>query len=200
MSLRTVYRDLQTLIGQGAPIQGERGIGFVLRPGFLMPPLMLRDEEIEALVLGCRWVARQPDEALARAARDAAAKIMTVLPEKLKISMERSDLFAVSMMAPIIDVIRPQILREAIRREQKLRIVYRDERGNETARTVWPLALAFLEKTRMLVAWCELRSGFRHFRTDRIVTAALDDAPLPRPRRSLLREWRAQTGIPEPDL
>jgi predicted DNA-binding transcriptional regulator YafY len=84
VSLRTVYRDIQTLIGQGASIDGEAGVGYVLRPGFVLPPLMFSDEEIEALVLGARWVAQQTDDSLGRAAANALAKIAAVLPEDMR--------------------------------------------------------------------------------------------------------------------
>jgi biotin operon repressor len=94
VSLRTVYRDIQTLIGQGASIDGEAGVGYVLRPGFVLPPLMFSDEEIEALVLGSRWVAQRTDEPLARAAQNAIAKIAAVLPEDLRDSIEGNGLLA----------------------------------------------------------------------------------------------------------
>ncbi len=195
VSLRTIYRDIQTLIDQGVRISGERGIGYVMRPGFLLPPLMFRDEEIEALILGSRWVAQQSDEALARAAQDAVAKIMAVLPDNMKERMEYAGLFPTEDRAQ--DVVEAGVLREASRRERKLRIVYRDGQGNETTRVVWPLALAFFERIRMLVAWCEMRTAFRHFRTDRIISAAITPEHLPRRRRLLLREWRSLEGIPD---
>src|ERR1700741_301077 len=94
VSLRTVYRDIQTLVGQGAAIDGEAGIGFVLRPGFVLPPLMFTDEEIEALVLGLRFVAQRTDVPLERAAMDALAKIATVLPEDLRDKIEGIGLIA----------------------------------------------------------------------------------------------------------
>ena len=200
VSLRTVYRDLRTLAEQGAPIDGEAGIGFVLRPGFLLPPLMFRDEELEALVLGSRWVAQQSDPALATAAQDVVAKIITVLPERLKERVEYSALFPVPVEEKAQDVVDAKLLREAMRRERKLRIVYRDGQGRKTRRVVWPLALAFYERVRVLVAWCETRRGFRHFRTDRMVSAEVTGDGLPRRRRLLLREWRAQEGIPESAL
>jgi biotin operon repressor len=84
VSLRTVYRDIQTLIRQGATIDGEAGIGFVLRPGFVLPPLMFSDEELEALVLGSRLVAQRSDAPLARAAMNVMAKIAAVLPDDLR--------------------------------------------------------------------------------------------------------------------
>jgi predicted DNA-binding transcriptional regulator YafY len=114
--------------------------------------------------------------------------------------MENSDLFPVPTAVRALDKIQAKVLREAIRLERKLRIVYRDEHERETTRVIWPLALAFFEQLRMLVAWCELRSGFRHFRTDRIVSATLCYECLPRRRRLLLREWRTQEGIPEQSI
>jgi predicted DNA-binding transcriptional regulator YafY len=83
VSVRTIYRDIETLVAQGASIAGEAGVGFVMRPGFMLPPLMFRDDEVEALMLGSRWVAQLPDAPLARAAADAVAKIMAVLPDRL---------------------------------------------------------------------------------------------------------------------
>jgi predicted DNA-binding transcriptional regulator YafY len=198
VSVRTIYRDIRTLMRQGAPIDGERGIGFVLRPGFLLPPLMFREEEIEALILGSRWVAQQPDKALAKAAEDAVAKIMTVLPENLKERAEFAGLYPVAAETRALDVVDPKVLREAIRLERKLRIVYRDEQGRESTRVIWPLAVAFFERTRMLVAWCEMRTAFRHFRTDRIVSATITQDRFPRRRRLLLHEWRSQEGVPDP--
>jgi len=200
VSLRTIYRDLQTLARQGAPIEGEAGIGFILRSGFLLPPLMFREEELEALVLGSRWVAQQSDPALATAAQDLVAKVMSVLPEGMKEQVEYSALFPVSMEDRAHDVVDARLLREAIRREHKLRIVYRDGEGRTTRRVIWPLALAFFARVRTLVGWCETRRGFRHFRTDRIISAEATGEGLPRRRRLLLREWRAQEGIPDPDL
>ena len=200
VSLRTIYRDLRTLVRQGAPIEGERGLGFILRPGFTLPPLMFRDEEIEALVLGARWVSQQSDDALAKAARDAVAKITAVLPENLKERAESAGLYPAQVAPGASDVVDAGILRQAVRLERKLRIVYRDEKGRSTSRVVWPLALAFFERVRMLVAWCEMRTAFRHFRTDRIVSATVTSDPIPRRRRLLLREWRFQEGIPEDDL
>ena len=196
VSVRTIYRDIETLIEQGAPIIGEAGIGFLLRPGFLLPPLMFRAEELEALVLGADWVGSQPDAALATAAKDAVSKIMTVLPEALKDHVRYSTLLAVPReTAP--DAVDPRVLRQAIREERKLRLLYRDEKGQDTARVAWPIAMAFFERARILVAWCELRAAFRHFRTDRITSAILLRDPLPRRRRLLMREWRASRDVPE---
>jgi predicted DNA-binding transcriptional regulator YafY len=198
VSLRTVYRDIATLIAQGAPIDGAAGLGFILRPGFLLPPLMFRDEEIEALVLGSRWVSQLPDEMLASAAKDALAKIHSVLPAALRERAEYSGLFPVPREAVLRDSVDGAVLRSAIRDNRKLRLVYSDANGLRTTRIVWPLAVGFHERLRMLVAWCELRRGFRHFRTDRIESAEILEERLPRGRQDLLREWRRSEALPDP--
>lgn len=197
VSERTVYRDIATLVGQGAAIEGEAGIGYVLRPGFLLPPLMFGDDEIEALVLGLRWVADRGDGALGAAAADALAKISAVLPAELR---ERAgDAGLVVGPGTPIPSGRADLsdLRRAIRGERKLRIAYADAEGRQTARTIWPFALAFFDRVRVVVAWCESRQDFRHFRTDRIVTAEVTGERYPRRRRALLAEWRKRENISE---
>ena len=194
VSVRTIYRDIETLVAQGAAIAGEAGIGFVMRPGFLLPPLMFRDEEIEALILGSRWVAQLPDASLARAAADAVAKIVAVLPDRLRHCVEDAGLFAVPRTA-VRDRIDAGIVREAIRDERKLRIAYMSDDDKETIRVIWPIAIAFFERVRVVVAWCELRQAFRHFRTDRIAAAELTGERLARPRPQLLSEWREAERI-----
>jgi len=195
VSLRTIYRDIQTLIGLGASIDGEAGIGFVLRPGFVLPPLMFSDEELEALVLGSRFVAQHADEPLARAARNAVAKIAAVLPDDLRDSIAGNGLLAgpASRLEPQPTDLAP--IRAAIRAEQKLVLHYADEKGERTRRTVWPIALGYFERVRVLAAWCELREGFRHFRTDRILTLRQTNAHYPKRRRALMKAWQATEGI-----
>jgi predicted DNA-binding transcriptional regulator YafY len=197
VSLRTIYRDIQTLIGQGATIDGEAGVGYVLRPGFVLPPLMFSDEELEALVLGSRFIAQRADQPLAAAARNAIAKIAAVLPEDLRDSVDGSGLLAGPGQPLAPDPIDLAAVRAAIRTERKVIIDYTDPKGNETTRTVWPIALGFFDRVRMLVAWCELRQDFRHFRTDRISTLRESRQRYPRRRRALMKEWRAVEGIPE---
>jgi predicted DNA-binding transcriptional regulator YafY len=195
ISLRTVYRDIQTLIGQGAAIDGEAGIGFVLRPGFVLPPLMFTDEEIEALVLGLRFVAQQTDEPLERAAEDALAKIAAVLPDDLRDRV--ADVGLLAAPSPVADPIDLAPLRAAIRSEHKVILDYADGRGERTRRTVWPIAIGFFERTRIIAAWCELRADFRHFRTDRIAALQLTGRRYPQRRRLLMRQWRESEGIRE---
>jgi predicted DNA-binding transcriptional regulator YafY len=196
VSLRTLYRDIETLRAQGARIDGEPGIGYVLRPGFMLPPLMFSEGEIEALVLGSRWVSERADNPLGEAARNALAKIAAVLPDDLKEGLDASSLL-IGPGEPIAagDAELPTI-RDAIRRERKLRIKYADASGNDTQRIIWPIALAFFDRVRIVVAWCELRNGFRHFRTDRIGALKLSELRYPRRRPTLLKEWREKEGIP----
>ena len=194
VSERTVYRDIATLVGQGAPIEGEAGLGYVLRPGFVLPPLMFSDDEIEALTLGLRFVTQRGDAALGRAAADALAKIAAVLPAELR-EKAADGLLAGPGAELTADL---SLLRQAIRRERKLRIAYADAEGRGSERIIWPIALAFFDQARVLVAWCETRGDFRHFRTDRIREATAMEERYPRRRRALFAQWREGEGVPEP--
>jgi predicted DNA-binding transcriptional regulator YafY len=190
VSIRTLYRDIATLQGQGAPIEGEAGLGYVLKPGFMLPPLMFSDEEIEAIVLGSRWVAKQPDRRLSDAATNALAKIAAVLPDDLRDGMDASALL-VGPPAVAEEGIDLAIVRKAIRDERKLGFSYSDAAGAASERVVWPFALGFFDKVRVVVAWCEMRRDFRHFRADRIAHLTTTETCYPRRRQALLREWRA---------
>lgn len=196
ISLRTLYRDIGTLQAQGASIEGEPGLGYVLRPGFMLPPLMFSEDEIEALVLGSRWVGDRGDVRLGAAARSALTKIAAVLPDDLRNALDASAL----LVGPSADIKTgdtelPQI-RLAIRSERKLDIHYRDLKGADSCRRIWPFALGYFDHVRVLAAWCELRQGFRHFRTDRIASLETVDQRYPRRRQVLLKEWREIEGIP----
>lgn len=195
VSLRTLYRDIAALQRLGAEVDGEPGVGYVLRPGFLLPPLMFAEEEMEAVMLGIRWVAERGDPRLAAAACDARARIGAVLPAELRDRIGTPSLLIGPESAGSADTVDLALLRDALRRERKLALVYRDQSGAETERTVWPVALGFFDRMRMLVAWCELRDGFRHFRTDRMVSATVTDQRPPRRRAALLTAWRESEGI-----
>ncbi len=197
ISLRTLYRDIATLQAQGADIEGEPGLGYVLKPGFMLPPLMLTREEIEALVLGIRWVAKRTDEGLAGAAADALAKITHVLPEDLRDHLASTHLLIGSTPAPKPARFDLSRVRSAIRHEEVLHLLYSDERGNGTERDIWPFALGFFEQVRVVIAWCELRNGFRHFRVDRIEALSGTGRRYPRRRQALLKAWRQEKQIPE---
>jgi predicted DNA-binding transcriptional regulator YafY len=198
VSLRTIYRDIGTLVELGAPIDGEAGIGYVLRAGFFLPPLMFTEDELEALVLGARWVERQGDMALARAAGTALAKIATASPRDLRDCLADTGLWAPMLSSPSAAELTLQPIREAIRREHKLRIAYVNESGDSSERVIWPIALAFMEKARVLAAWCEMRNGFRHFRADRIRQLTPLRLRYPTRRAALVKQWQAQEKIQLP--
>lgn len=198
VSLRTIYRDIEELTAQGAPIEGEAGIGYVLRPGFTLPPLMFSPDEIEAIVLGSGLVARAADPALAKAALNAVAKITAVLPAGRSHEAEASVLLAGAIASAPVDGVNLAPIRSAIRTEQKIWIAYNDEIGTRTERRIWPISLTFCARVRLLAAWCELRENYRHFRTDRIAGFAEVGERYPRRRRALIKEWRAIQGLPEP--
>jgi predicted DNA-binding transcriptional regulator YafY len=199
VSERTIYRDMQTLAELGAPVEGSAGLGYLLRSGFFLPPLMFDVDELEALVLGARWVRRQGDPVLAQAAANALAKIATATPKDLRDDMADTSLWVPLMRdAPEHDeFVRPA--REAIRRQYKMRIQYRDENGSCSERTVWPFALAFYEGKRLLAAWCEMRNANRHFRIDRIAHAEALAERYPTPRHALLKLWREENAIQDGD-
>ena len=194
VSQRTLYRDIATLIAQGAAIEGEAGMGYVLREGFFLPPLAFDDEEIDALVLGLRWVCRNADPVLAQSAYEALAKIAAVLPKELREALESDRIFAATDRAQPVTKIDVKSVRDAIRLSRKLEIVYRDGKDAATTRTIWPVALTFFNDVWLVVAWCEWRQDFRHFRTDRIESASLSAERYPKNRRALLKEWREKEG------
>ena len=195
VSLRTLYRDIEALKAQGARIDGEAGVGYVLRPGFMLPPLMFSEDEIEALVLGSRWVAGRADAPLGKAARNALAKIGAVLPDDLRNKLDATPLLIGPGERIAAGDAELPAIREAIRTERKLRIAYADQHGALTRRTVWPFALGFFDRVRVVVAWCELRQDYRHFRTDRIVKLIVTERRYPRRRQAMLKEWREREGI-----
>jgi predicted DNA-binding transcriptional regulator YafY len=199
VSLRTIYRDIAGLQGQGAEIEGEAGLGYVLKPGFWLPPLMLSGEEIEALVLGARWVGARTDEKLALAARDAIAKISAVLPPRLREDVESSTLIVAPGKAPVAAAPDLAPIRAAIRSERKLALEYQDAQGSRTERTVWPFGVGYFDEARVVMAWCELRQGFRHFRADRIASCRTLEARYPASRRRLIRDWRLSEGAEPPE-
>jgi predicted DNA-binding transcriptional regulator YafY len=169
VSERTVYRDISDLVSSGVPIEGEAGVGYLLRPGFDLPPLMFTAAEVEALILGMRVVGSWGDAGLAKAATAALERVEAALPEKLRSRFDDTHLYAPGFH------VRPEVLerlgelRAAVDGRRKAALCYRDTEGVETQRTVRPLGLFFWGYGWSLVAWCELRDGFRQFRLDRVV-------------------------------
>lgn len=164
---RTVYRDIRDLVRSGVPIEGEAGVGYVMRH-FDLPPLLFTAEEIEALVLGARVVQSWSDKALAMAANAALAKVEAALPRRLRSRVGESSLFAPDFHVPqrMLDGLAP--LRTAVIEHQKVHFAYTRPDGARSERTVRPLALFFWGSTWSVTGWCELRNDFRSFRLDRI--------------------------------
>ncbi len=168
VSERTVYRDIRDLSLSGVPIEGEAGVGYVLRRGFDLPPLMFTEAEIEAMVLGARVVTSWADPAMAKAAADALARVEAVLPDRLRERLTSTPLFAPGFRVPtqVLEKLAP--LRGALESRRKVRLAYTDEAGADSERMVRPLGLFFWGTTWSLTAWCELREDFRSFRLDRM--------------------------------
>jgi predicted DNA-binding transcriptional regulator YafY len=175
VSQRTVYRDVADLQRSGVPIEGEAGIGYMLRKGSDIPPLMFQPDELEALVVGSRFVQAFAGERLSRAADTALLKINAVLPGDLRERSDRSRVFApdfgqhAELKAHIDDI------HAAIAARRIVRLDYSDEKGNVSAREIHPLCLAFWGGSWTLGAWCRLRSDFRNFRLDRIRACSVSD-------------------------
>jgi predicted DNA-binding transcriptional regulator YafY len=186
VSERTIYRDVQDLMASGVPIDGEAGVGYVLRKGFDLPPLMFDEQEIEALVLGARIVQSWADPKLAEAATNVIAKVEAVVPPRLRKVMADTALLAPANHASEPISVDPSALRDAVRNSHKVHFAYRDEDDNASQRTVRPLALAFYGRVWLLVSWCEMRNDFRSFRLDRMQTLdVLPDTFTPEPGKTI---------------
>jgi predicted DNA-binding transcriptional regulator YafY len=173
VSARTVYRDVQDLVGSGVPIEGEAGVGYRLRPGYELPPLTFNADEIEALVLGARMVQAWGGTALAQAARSAITKVEAVLPEPLRSLLPRTALYAPAgpMTAELVREL--DVLRRGITEQRKVRFHYNDAAGTASERSARPLGLYFWGAKWSLAAYCELRLDYRNFRPDRMREVAL---------------------------
>ena len=191
VTVRTVYRDVATLQARRVPIEGAPGIGYMLRRGFDLPPLMFSTEEIEAIVVGARLVARTGDPSLHSAAESVLSKVTVVLPEALRAQLATAPIFVSTTGAPVPESIDLAAVRQAIRDERKLHILYADEKGARTQRTIWPIAVAYYVQATLIGAWCELRQDYRHFRADRISEMTVLDECYPSDNGRLMAEWLA---------
>lgn len=174
VSLRTVYRDVADLQLSGVPIEGEAGVGYLLRKGADIPPLMFNADELEALVVGTRFVRAFGGQRLSSGARSALLKIQAVLPPELQARAQRTRIYAPELKDRFESTGLLDRLHEAIEARHVLRLHYRDHSGEETAREIEPLCLAFWGGSWTLGAWCRFRRDFRNFRPDRI--ARLDES------------------------
>jgi predicted DNA-binding transcriptional regulator YafY len=193
---RTVYRDMAALQAMRVPIEGEAGIGYVMRPGFDLPPLMFTGEEVEAIAVGLAMLGRTGDAGLQSAAVSAGQKIGAVLPGDGGHDLKNQPLFASNWTAVLQSPVDLRFLRKAIREEEKIRLTYSDAEDARTHRTVMPLALVYYIEVVVLAAWCELRSDFRHFRADRIIDYEPTGTCFAGESEALRVRWREQHQLP----
>lgn len=182
VTARTIYRDIASLQAMRVPIEGAAGVGYIMRPGYDLPPINFDIEEAEAVTVGLAMIARSGDRGLKEAARRACRK----LTEATQLS---DALFSTTWGPAEPEVADLSDLRTAIRLEHKLAIRYRDGDGSETDRTVLPFAIVYHSETIILGAWCELRNDFRNFRPDRILRYTVLDDRFPGRGEALRREW-----------
>ena len=195
---RTIYRDVAALQASRVPIEGAAGIGYVLRRGFDLPPLMFSSDEIDAIVVGARHVRRLRDPTLQAAADSVLAKLAAVVPEGVRDYLRLAPFYVSEGSVASPPGITLAELREAIHARRKLAITYLDAEGRSTERTIWPIALAFYVDATVVAAWCELRAAFRHFRADRIRAARVTEERFSTDNGRLLAEWLA-LGKDRPD-
>jgi predicted DNA-binding transcriptional regulator YafY len=175
VSERTVYRDIRDLSLSGVPVMGEAGVGYALKKGYDLPPVMFDFDEIEALVVGARMAAAWGSKPLAKSALQALEKIAAVLPEPKRGIIETTRIFAPDYALERRAAENFEVIRRAVRERRVVEVSYKDISGSESARAIRPLGLYFFGQGWMLASWCELRNDFRNFRLDRIVKLSLSE-------------------------
>jgi len=191
VTVRTVYRDIAALQASRVPIEGAAGIGYVLRRGFDLPPLMFTSDEIDAIAVGARHVRRLRDPKLQQAAESVLAKVTAVVPEMLRPHLSDPPFYVSEGSAPPITGADLAEVRGAIHEARKMSIDYADEQGRRTRRTIWPIAMAYYVDVSLIGAWCELRNDFRSFRVDRILGSRLLDEHFSPEHGRLAADWFA---------
>ena len=191
VTVRTVYRDVATLQARRVPIEGAAGIGYVLRRGFDLPPLMFTTEEVDAIAVGARLVGRLRDPSLQDAAASVLAKIAVVLPDQARAYLDAAPFYVGEGRAQVADGVDLSEIRSAIRDTRKLRLEYVDEQDRHSRRTIWPIALAYYVNATLIAAWCEMRTDYRHFRVDRIENMTVLEEHYPPDGGKLMAGWLA---------
>ncbi|WP_259168458.1 YafY family protein [Xanthomonas sp. 4461] len=195
VSLRTIRRDIATLQAMGADVEGEAGVGYILRPGFVLPPLAFTEEELRALVTGAQWVSRQSDAAMSHAVHNALAKLDGVISQEMRLALDDSALYISRAPRPesIVDLGK---IRKALHAQRKLRIGYTSKTGVVSERTVWPIMLGLVDARWKIAAWCEACGDFRIFRTEAIDRIEYLQEQYQHNRRQLVKRWRASESHP----
>jgi predicted DNA-binding transcriptional regulator YafY len=183
VSIRTVYRDIQTLQSMRTPIEGEAGVGYLMRQGYDLPALNFNVEEVEAIVVGLSLVAQTGDRGLQRAAQQVSRKI-----DAIRGSLESLQVSERGALVP--EAVDPEVIRSAIREERMLDVRYRDEQDHESSRRIRPLAIIYYVHAMLLVSWCELRNDFRHFRLDRMLACNESEAWFKGQGDQLREQWK----------
>lgn len=190
VSLRTIRRDVATLQSMGAEIDGEAGVGYILKPGFLLPPLSFTADELQALVIGAQWVQRQTDRGLAEAVANALAKIDAVLPADMRSGLE-DDAVYVGGEHRAHQTIDLSEIRRALREQRKVTISLAEPHADLGQQVVWPIMLGIFDSGPSIAAWCEHDHQFRIIGVADIVTLDVLTERYPIARRKLVKEWRA---------
>jgi predicted DNA-binding transcriptional regulator YafY len=191
VTVRTIYRDVAALQGSRVPIEGAPGLGYVLRRGFDLPPLMFTIEETDAIAIGVRLLRRLRDPKLESAAQSVLGKLAAVVPHELQPQLVAAPLYVSDGNAPDVTGVELSQLRSAIREARKVTLSYVDEEGRRTERTIWPIAMAYYVDVTLVGAWCELRNDFRHFRVDRIAASQVLDERFSADSKRLMAKWGA---------
>ncbi len=190
VSIRTLYRDIASLQAMGAEIEGEVGVGYILKPSFFLPPLMFTHTEIQALLLGARWVSQYGDAPLSKAATEALDKVIAVLPVNIKSS---ANAYSLRVGPPASESLAKEdltVLREAIANQHKIDITYKGENKKQIQCIVWPFTIGYFTEGRILVAWNENQNEFQHFKTNQIALLNVLDERYTRAKDALFREWQ----------
>ena len=191
VSERTIYRDIADLQSSGVPIDGEAGIGYLMRDGYDLPPLMFSREEVSALIVGARMVGAWGGAKMALAAETALEKIESVLPDDMRGHARKTSVFAFDFQMPLELRDRFDFANEAISKGSVLALSYRDPNGECTEREIEPLGLYYWGRTWTLASWCRLRSDFRTFRLDRIETLVATGETIKAAKGKTLRDFLA---------
>lgn len=195
---RTIYRDMAALQARRVPIEGAPGLGYVLRRGFDLPPLMFTIEEVEAIIVGAQLVRRTGDSGLQDAAETVLSKVKTILPDTLRQYSLEAPFFVSSFGAKSPSIVNIAKIRDAIRAARKIKISYEDEQGRQSQRIILPIATAYYVQVTLIAAWCTLRCDYRHFRADRITAIEWLNETFLAEQPRLLKGWlafqRSQNG------
>lgn len=193
---RTIYRDIAALQAMRVPIEGEVGVGYLMRSGFDLPPLTFDAEEVEAISVGLSLLTRTGDRGLVKAATRVARKIADVVPQHAARQLVGSQSQVSSYGIKLPNAIDMPMLRRAIRESTKIRIAYTNSKGEKSLRTLKPIVIFYYVEVALLVAWCEMRSDFRQFRIDRITSIDHLDASFSKEADALREKWLKSLAIP----